>query len=932
MLFYNQIKREFSLNTWKKGQTHFLGNQVSGIRLSGARAAAKVGEVDTSITMARGTIIHSVCSCASPAVAAAPAPAGATKEKHCEHAAALSIYIVERGSLLRAGLDGSIEEPEEEDEDEKSKDPSQPKAAGSILKPQLRTPLRPDAEEPPPPVYIDATPVAFVRGLFEGKVLTAISVEPAIRYADPNASKNKAQEDDDVPTVKKAGKTKAKGAKTAAEPEVKKPQDPNEGKITRPLIYFSKQKEVRTWKTPSGDLLKLSHDSIPVLGTMEASKVVYQGRAALENLARLLTGLERRQIVFHPEIDLEVEPEPLKLKSIHIGKHQVKNRVISFIYEGGGIKFTSDDLAQFSQLGRLSDSWIWKERKLLRIQPSLNQVYQFANRSGVAATESGEQIVNHTGFAFLQDDDEYPLHPLAAYRLSLELGVDNFTVDEEWRDFQEWRKNFERKKITVMPEVEYGFDLRDYQKNGVSWMWSLMDRGLSALLADDMGLGKTHQVIAILKCMYAGKDGKPSKEKKPPSLVVAPTSVVAAWKQKLEKYDTGLKWVIFHGNSRKLPTDDVQIVLTTYGILQREEILRQTKWYSVIMDEAQAIKNATTISSRAARTLKCHFRIAMTGTPVENQTSDLWSIMEFLLPGYLGSLPRFKRLYGSGREIPTADQAAALKRLVSPFLLRRTKEQVLKELPEKTEEVLYCDLTAAQKKAYREQLESSEAERMRADLASGGRVNYVNVLALLTRLKQICDHPRLPDLSMGKVKKISTLKPEDSGKWETLDELLNEALRSNLKVVIFTQYLGVMDLIGHHLKQTGVNFTELRGDTQDRSARLHKFQTQDECKVFLCSLLAGGLGIDLTAGSVCIHFDRWWNPAKENQATDRLHRFGQTRGVQVFKLQMKNTVEDRIAQIIESKLQLSDTLIEESAATLKAFSREELLDLLRIPE
>jgi SNF2 family DNA or RNA helicase len=546
--------------------------------------------------------------------------------------------------------------------------------------------------------------------------------------------------------------------------------------------------------------------------------------------------------------------------------------------------------------------------------------------------ESGEQITNHTGFAFLQDDDEYPLHPLAAYRLSLELGVDNFTVDEEWRDFQDWRKNFERKKFTKMPEVEYGYDLRDYQKNGVSWMWSLMDRGLSALLADDMGLGKTHQVISILKCMYAGKDGKPAKDKKPPSLVVAPTSVVAAWKQKLEKYDTGLKWMIFHGNSRKLPDQDVQIVLTTYGILQREEILRQTKWYSVIMDEAQAIKNATTISSRAARTLKCHFRIAMTGTPVENQTSDLWSIMEFLLPGYLGSLPRFKRLYGSGREIPTADQAAALKRLVSPFLLRRTKEQVLKELPEKTEEVLYCDLTPAQKKAYREQLESSEAERMRADLASGGRVNYVNVLALLTRLKQICDHPRLPDISTGRVKKISVLKPEESGKWETLDELLNEALRSNLKVVIFTQYLGVMDLIGHHLKQIGVNFTELRGDTQDRAARLHKFQTQDECKIFLCSLLAGGLGIDLTAGSVCIHFDRWWNPAKENQATDRLHRFGQTRGVQVFKLQMKNTVEDRIAQIIESKIQLSDTLIEESAATLKAFSREELLDLLRIPE
>ena len=918
MLFYNQIKREFSLSTWKRGQTHFLANQVANIRLSGARASAKVGELDTSITIARGTIIHSVCSCTPPDAAAAAA-ATPGKEKHCEHAAALSIYIVERGSLLRAGLDGSIDADDSE-EDEQS-DPSQPKPAGSILKPQFRAPQREDAESAPKPVYIDASPVAYVRGMFEGKVLTAISVEPAIRYNDPNAKAVEA--DEEKPT-----RGKKKTVKKSEEPATNLSGSQN-GKITRPLIYFSKQKEVRTWKTPSGDLLKLSHDSIPVLGSMEASKVIYQGRAALENLARLLTSMERKQVVFHPEIDLEVEPEPLKLKSIHIGKHQVKNRVISFVYEGAGQRFTSEDLSQFSAMGRLSDSWVWKERKLLRIQPSLNQVYQFANRSGVAAMESGEQITNHTGFAYLHDDEEYPLHPLAAYRLSLELGVENFTVDEEWKDFQEWKRNFERKKITKMPEVEYGFDLRDYQKNGVSWMWSLMDRGLSALLADDMGLGKTHQVLSILKCMYAGKE---NREKKPPSLVVAPTSVVAAWRQKLEKYDTGLKWVVFHGNSRKLPDQDVQIVLTTYGILQREEVLRTTKWYSVIMDEAQAIKNATTISSRAARTLKCHFRIAMTGTPIENQTSDLWSIMEFLLPGYLGSLPRFKRLYGSGREIPTADQAGALKRLVSPFLLRRTKVQVLKELPEKTEEVIYCDLTAAQKKAYREQLESSEAERLRADLASGGRVNYVNVLALLTRLKQICDHPRLPDISTGKVKKISTLKPEESGKWETLDELLNEALRSSLKVVIFTQYLGVMDLIGHHLKTTGVQFTELRGDTQDRAARLHKFQTQDDCKVFLCSLLAGGLGIDLTAGSVCIHFDRWWNPAKENQATDRLHRFGQTRGVQVFKLQMKGTVEDRIAQIIESKLQLSDSLIEESAATLKAFSREELLDLLRIPE
>ncbi|MCM2324419.1 MAG: DEAD/DEAH box helicase, partial [Oligoflexia bacterium] len=415
---------------------------------------------------------------------------------------------------------------------------------------------------------------------------------------------------------------------------------------------------------------------------------------------------------------------------------------------------------------------------------------------------------------------------------------------------------------------------------------------------------------------------------KEPSLVVAPTSVIAAWIQKLKKYDTGLKWHVFHGSGRTLPAKGVDIVLTTYGILHREPELRERQWHVVILDEAQAIKNASTISSRASRMLKSRFRIAMTGTPVENQATDLWSLMEFLLPGYLGSLPRFKRLYGWGREVPTDLQADALKRLVSPFLLRRTKAKVLKELPEKIEEVVHCEMTATQRKAYRECLSGAEASQVRANIVAGQKIDYANVLALLTRLKQICDHPKLADLTSGKIKKAGSVDPAETGKWETFDELLNEALGSELKVVVFTQYLGMIDLISHHLRTSGVGYTELRGDTPDRGARLERFSQDPECRVFLCSLLAGGLGIDLTSASVCIHFDRWWNPAKENQATDRLHRFGQTRGVQVFKLQIPGTVEDRIANIIESKVQLSGALIEESSLGLKAFSRKELLELL----
>ena len=427
-----------------------------------------------------------------------------------------------------------------------------------------------------------------------------------------------------------------------------------------------------------------------------------------------------------------------------------------------------------------------------------------------------------------------------------------------------------------------------------------------------------------------GNAGYLDEKNKPdhPSIVIAPTSVIAAWSQKLAKYDTGLKWYVFHGKSREMPGDDINVVLTTYGILQREAALREREWEVIILDEAQAIKNASTISSRASRVLKSIFRIAMTGTPIENQATDLWSLTEYLIPGYLGTIARFKRLYGCGYDGTSGYQAATLKRLLSPFLLRRTKSQVLKELPEKTEEIVQCNMTAEQARTYEEYLSSAEAEKARHNLETGGKIDYVGILALLTRLKQVCDHPRLPGLGAG-VQLPKKIDPLQSGKWEHFMELLEEALRSNLKVVVFTQYLGMMDLMNRTLKEKGIGHTDLRGDTSDRQGRIELFGNDPECKVFLCSLLAGGLGIDLTAGSVCIHFDRWWNPARENQATDRLHRIGQTRGVQVFKLQIPGTIEDRIARIIESKKTLSGALIEESPVGLKSFSREELLELLK---
>lgn len=861
MLFLNQIKKDFQPGTWKKGQTSFREGQVTQVKLKNhlvisevdePTPAGKTDKLKTTILMDRGTIRTSSCTCSAHGI----------YEKHCRHVSALACWILAKGSLLRAGIvDGDEGAAAHEETEVQKKKPFIPK-------------------------FIKAEPVAFVRGIFEDKVLTGITVEAALRYPDP---------------IK-------------------------EREVISTLHQLIK-KDSESYKTTDGLHLKLLHEFIPILHNVHAPKVPYQGATMLENLAKLLSHEHKNQIVYHDNMIVRYDSTPLKLMSLNVGRKSELGRLLTYEFKNDRFRIESTELEKLSALGRLSSSYCLFGDTLYRFEKSLNLIAQFANRSGMANDSNKKGPVAPTGHAYLDDDEDYPLHPLSVYRLSLELGVDDFTVDKDWKDFFEWKKTFESDDLPALPNVEYGFDLRDYQKNGVSWVWSLYHRGLAALLADDMGLGKTHQVLAILTSFYKVRS-KPAL----PTLVIAPTSVVSAWVQKLEKYPTGLKWTVFHGKGRVLPDKDVNLVLTTYGILQREASLREREWHCVILDEAQAIKNAITISSRASRVLRSKFRVAMTGTPIENHATDLWSIMEFLLPGYLGSLPRFKRLYGGGsKEHPDDGQTGALKRLISPFLLRRTKNQVLKELPEKTEEVILCEMTIVQKKAYKKYLESAEAAKAREDLQAGKKINYANILSVLTRLKQVCDHPRLPEVTGTKLKKLSAMDPWETGKWVAFDELLNEALGSNLKIVVFTQYLGMMDLIGLWLKEKNVGFVELRGDTPDRAARIQKYADDSETKVFLCSLLAGSLGIDLTAGSVCIHFDRWWNPARENQATDRLHRYGQTRGVQVFKLQIPGTIEDRIASIIQSKTELSDALIEQSALGLKAFSREELLELLSVP-
>ncbi|HHT9121432.1 MAG TPA: DEAD/DEAH box helicase, partial [Candidatus Wunengus sp. YC63] len=425
------------------------------------------------------------------------------------------------------------------------------------------------------------------------------------------------------------------------------------------------------------------------------------------------------------------------------------------------------------------------------------------------------------------------------------------------------------------PAVDsYKGELRAYQQSGYDWLWFLHTNSFNGILADEMGLGKTHQaMVAILSALQT--------EPNLPNLVICPTSVLDHWESKLQTYAPELKLTRFYGKERNsiLSGNLPPVVLTTYSILSRDvEALSKVHWNYVVLDEAQKIKNHKTHMCKATKSLKARHRLALTGTPIENRLSELWSIFDFLMPGYLGSMEDFRKRYENPiTKFQNNEKREILKKIIHPFKLRRLKKDVLTELPPKTEEKRYCTLSSAQIVMYKDII-SERGSTLIAKLRDESQpVEYIHIFALLTKLKRLCDHPKL-------VLNGTTPKGTTSGKFELFKEIMEETLESGEKAVVFSQYLEMLDMIGDWLKNIGVKFESLRGSTVDRGKVVKRFQNDPDCNVFLGSLMAGGLGIDLTSASVVIHYDRWWNAAREDQATDRVHRIGQTRGVQVFKL------------------------------------------------
>jgi SNF2 family DNA or RNA helicase len=399
-----------------------------------------------------------------------------------------------------------------------------------------------------------------------------------------------------------------------------------------------------------------------------------------------------------------------------------------------------------------------------------------------------------------------------------------------------------------------------------------------------------------------------------------------SWMQKIRDFAPSLRPYRFYGPERKpevLRLPGQRAIVTTYTVLARDiDQLAGIDWEVVALDEAQYIKTSSTQYAQAAKRLQARTRLALTGTPIENRLDELWSIFQFVLPGYLGSAQSFRERF----EAPIVKEndvfaKGKLKKMIAPFKLRRVKSEVLQDLPPKVEDMRFCELSPHQQALYRAIVEK-DGERLADELRDAQKkVDYISVFAALSKLKRVVDHPALV---------VGGPRSRDlqSGKFDVFKELLREAVDSDQKVVVFTQYLEMMDLIEDHLREQRIGFAEIRGDSRERAEQIRRFNENPDCKVFVCSLMAGGVGIDLTSASVVIHYDRWWNAAREDQATDRVHRFGQRRGVQVFKLLTKGTLEEKIDKMISAKGDLMNSIVDVDAGSFNRFNREELIELL----
>jgi SNF2 family DNA or RNA helicase len=480
-------------------------------------------------------------------------------------------------------------------------------------------------------------------------------------------------------------------------------------------------------------------------------------------------------------------------------------------------------------------------------------------------------------------------------------------------------------KLECPPLGDLETVLRPYQKQGVAWLGFLRENGFGGILADEMGLGKTLQTLAFLNSLRSA-GAIPHSALRAPHLIVCPTSLVFNWVAEARKFTPELKVLALHGPDRHARFEQIQahdIVVTSYALIRRDlERYRGLEFDTVALDEAQHIKNRQTQNAQAVKAVRARQRIVLTGTPMENSVLDLWSIFDFLMPGYLGTAQDFRERY----ELPIAKEKDAkaqtrLARRLRPFMLRRLKKEVASDLPAKLEQVSFCDLTPDQRSVYQQLIAASRKEVLEAVGAQGVAKSRMVVLTALLRLRQVCCDLRLL--------KLDNVNPANaSGKLDMFGELLEEVIDGGHRLLVFSQFVGMLTLLREKLTAEGIEFCYLDGSTTDRAGVVERFQTNAAIPVFLISLKAGGVGLNLTGADTVVHFDPWWNPAVEDQATDRAHRIGQTKVVTSYKLITRDTVEEKILTLQQRKREIIQATIGGEEEFAAALNWEEIQELL----
>ncbi len=489
-------------------------------------------------------------------------------------------------------------------------------------------------------------------------------------------------------------------------------------------------------------------------------------------------------------------------------------------------------------------------------------------------------------------------------------------LDRRWLRQREKIRSLDT--LAPLPETSsFSGRLRDYQREALGWFAFLRDLGFGGCLADDMGLGKTVQVLALL-------DWRRRRKNRKPSLVVAPRSLTFNWAKEAETFTPELSVFEYGGPNRekdlpRLPEFD--LVITTYGTLRRDALLLQDQEFDyVILDEAQAIKNSRSQAARASRLLRSSFRLALSGTPIENHLGELWSLFDFLNPGMLGQMGSLANATSQRGFDLGEEEAASLSRAIRPFFLRRTKQQVLKDLPPKTEQILYCEMGEQQREEYNDLRDFYRSSLLMRSPESAGKLSRTpQVLEALMRLRQMACHPGLVD---------SSRRGDESAKLDVLLPTLVDLRKGGHKALVFSQFTTLLGIVRKRLGDMGLDHEYLDGKTQDRQACVENFQSDGGPPFFLVSLKAGGVGLNLTAADYVFLLDPWWNPAVESQAIDRVHRSGQTRSVMAYRIVCRDTIEEKVLELSSRKRNLADSIIGNEGLTLSDLTLDDLESLL----